>query len=379
MRSSRTVIFLDHLGAHGGGQLGLFRLLEKRGSDLTPLNVVFLQGGDIAERLEQLGVSVKVLFAPGPRPSVAASVSSLRRLFRGQEHSILVVANSLRAALIAALTPLPRSSLACYVREDVSRTSLGLLKSTVFGWLLLPRFGTLIANSQSTRRSLCGPRWNRNRAEVVYPVSGVKSSNTEVLRSDLELKRDMLPFRVVSLSRLQRWKGVDILIKAVAQASLLQPGAIELTIAGGGDMSDPTYERELHELASDVDVPVAFVGHVDDITQVLNPAHLLCVCSRTPEAFGQVVPQAMAHGVAVVSPPAGGPPEILLATGAGLVVESNDVRGFARAIAGLAADRNRWSQLAKAGLSASKLLSDDVTASSMVEVLTRAREKYSAQ
>lgn len=371
---SGRVIFVDHVGAHGGGQLGLYRLLRRcRESDI-PIEVVFFQGGTIADKIERLDVPIVVAYPEGPRRNVISTAWWLWRRLSHRKDALLV-ANSLRAALVLGLTPIPRRRLVCYVREDVSRKSVGRLKSAVVGWILLPRYGTLIANSESTRSSFAGPRSSRTRATVAYPVSGIHDLSAEDAHTEIDAKRSSTSFRVISLSRLQWWKGIDLLIDAIAIANKLQARPVDLTIAGGGPMSDPAYELELRKRAAEQGISVEFVGHVDDVESLLQSAHLLCVCSRTPEAFGQVIPQAMVNGVPVIAPRAGGPREVVQATGGGVLVPPDDVMSLARAIATLASDTDEWTRLAASGLEGSKLFSDESTARSMFDTLRAAMRK----
>lgn len=365
------VLFLDHTGGEGGGQLGMLRYLRQAPADIE-YGVAFLEGGAIADQLQDLGIATHVLRSERRARWLFADVRRTRHIVRMLKPTI-VVANSSRAALCVALSLLPVGRSVFYVREDLHRRSVGRLKAFVFGRVVIPRFGVVIANSRATRDGLPGRASIRSRAAVAYPVCGVTESDVGAwLRGRQSPARAGSTLRVLSLSRLQPWKGIDLLISAVESANTVPGVRVELTIAGGGSLSDSSYEAELRTQVARSSAPVRFVGHVDDVSSLLGAADVLGVCSKTPEPFGQVVVQAQSRGVVVVASALGGPREVILRGGGGILVPPGRPEGFAEAIVRLANDRQMLSALAGEALVSAKSFTDERTVLRLAEILRNA-------
>jgi phosphatidylinositol alpha-mannosyltransferase len=102
------------------------------------------------------------------------------------------------------------------------------------------------------------------------------------------------PPTVLFLSRLEKRKGLDVLIRAVASISDVP---VRLLVAGDGP------ERGAGEsLARELGVDARFLGRVDqvDLPDVYRRASVYCAPGRGSESFGIVLLEAMAAGIAVV-------------------------------------------------------------------------------
>lgn len=144
--------------------------------------------------------------------------------------------------------------------------------------------------------------------------------------------------------RLETYKGVDVLLRAVARL----PDA-RLRIAGDGP------ERTaLSRLSAELGIAdrVAFVGHLGaDLPAFYRDLDVLAVPSLpTPgwlEQFGRVVVEAMASGVPVVASRSGALPDVVAT--AGVLVEPGRAEDLADALRA-ATEPERWSALRAAGL-----------------------------
>ena len=112
---------------------------------------------------------------------------------------------------------------------------------------------------------------------------------------------------ILSVGRIEPLKGLDILIRAVAQVEDISD--TRLLIVGGSPSSDPEVER-LRAIASEEGIghAVTFTGKVD---QAELPAYYsaadVFVLPSYYESFGLVALEAMACGVPVVTSRVGGP------------------------------------------------------------------------
>ena len=145
--------------------------------------------------------------------------------------------------------------------------------------------------------------------------------------------------------RLVNEKGVDILLRAVAQ----QPG-VNLSIAGDG----PAKPRLL-KLATELHITdrVVFRGHMRslDMPSWLQTIDVLALPSRaTPawaEQFGRILVEAMACGIPVIATRSGEIPNVV--QDGGLLIGENDVTGLRAGIELLARDPELRLKLGTAG------------------------------
>lgn len=102
------------------------------------------------------------------------------------------------------------------------------------------------------------------------------------------------PMSVLFFSRLEKRKGLSVLIRA---ASLLTDLDFGLVVAGAGPL-----ERSARSLASSLGVEADFLGWVDeaDVAGVFRSATVYCAPGLGGESFGIVLLEAMASGVPVV-------------------------------------------------------------------------------
>ncbi len=153
-------------------------------------------------------------------------------------------------------------------------------------------------------------------------------------------------FTVVTVARLEPLKGVDLLIRAASRARV-KPVLVVIGDATGFSGGD-AYARGLTDLAAELSVDVRFLGARNDVAQLLWAADLFAFATRW-EAFGLVLAEASASGLAVVTTPTGGCREVIAEGETGLFVDIDDVAGFAAALDRLAAVPELRSRLGAAG------------------------------
>jgi glycosyltransferase involved in cell wall biosynthesis len=170
------------------------------------------------------------------------------------------------------------------------------------------------------------------------PVFGAPySSNLEPF---LEVARRRVPIetgelRVITAGRLIPRKGVDRLLYAVSLARR-RGAAIALTVVGSGGQ-----ERLLRALAAELGLDdVCWRGFVEqkNLADEFARADVFAFPTLN-DPFGIVLLEGAASGLALIaSPHAGATGDLLIEGQTGYVVEPDDVDGFARALASLAAD-----------------------------------------
>jgi glycosyltransferase involved in cell wall biosynthesis len=138
--------------------------------------------------------------------------------------------------------------------------------------------------------------------------------------------------RVVSfLGRLDRQKGVDVLIRAFGFYRRQHPEQnAYLLIAGSAVLDGEKYVDELRDLAAEIGIDcVRFIGRVTDPVKFFRASDLSILPSLWPEPYGLTLTESLACGVPVIASRTGGIPEILAADFPAHLVEPGDVDGLA--------------------------------------------------
>ena len=126
-------------------------------------------------------------------------------------------------------------------------------------------------------------------------------------------------------ARLSRWKGQDVLLKAMA---LLQHPTAVCVMVGDGSA---VYTKELLNTAHALGVAerLRLVGHCEDMPAALMLATVAVSASTKPEGFGRAVIEAQAMGCAVVATNHGGAAETVEDLVTGWHVPPGDAQALA--------------------------------------------------
>lgn len=368
MSGVRTVLVVDHTASPGGGELGLQRYLAARASS-PDVRYVALVGahGWLTEALARLGVPVIVLSRTGGLLGAWRAARAVRALVRAHRPE-LVLSNSMRAATWVALAGVPVRRHVLYVQDFIRGGYFSLRRRILVEGVILRVCGYFLWNSEATRAS--APAWaGRAAGAVVYTMSGATTVQTPARPIEGRL-------RILSMSRVAHWKGVHVLLDAVAEAARVAPDVqLEVTIAGGSFFGEDDYRGSLERRISADTMPVRMVGHVDDVVGLLEAHDVLAHCSLTPEPFGQVIVQGMAAGRVVVATRGGGPSEILSDGVDGLLYPAGDARELARLLVGLARDPDELRRLSRAAAAAAERFADEHVATLIAAALSDAAER----
>jgi glycosyltransferase involved in cell wall biosynthesis len=177
-------------------------------------------------------------------------------------------------------------------------------------------------------------RYHRN-VEVIHNGVDTKAfcpqARDSVARASLGANAD--DFLVVSVGRLVGWKGLRIVIEALAAL----PGRFRYLIVGSGPE-----EAALKAMVKSAGLGerVRFAGHVQhaELARLLSQCDLFVQPSIGEEAFGISVVEAMACGLPVLASANGGLPEIVTEGETGGLVAPGAVRAWHERIEQLAAN-----------------------------------------
>lgn len=178
------------------------------------------------------------------------------------------------------------------------------------------------------------------------------------------------------LARMGRSLGLGILAEAFLKLKRTFRG-LRLHLSGGLTADDVPFLAELREkfAAEGVLPDVQVFEEFDTAERQRFLASLSVLSVPTPQgvAFGTYLLEALASGVPAVQPRVGSYPEILEATGGGVLYEPNDPDALARALGEVLGDSARRAELGRRGREAvAKQFTLESMARGMMDVYRRA-------
>jgi len=192
------------------------------------------------------------------------------------------------------------------------------------------------------------------KVRVVY--NGINLDGYEVQRPKTKVQSQKAPV-LGFFARMCREKGLDTLVEAYIH--LKHRGKVprlKLHIGGSCGPADEVFVKSLRKR-------LAEAGYIGEVNFSPNLSHaeklaflealtVFSVPASYSEAFGLYVLEALAAGVPVVQPRAGAFPELIDATGGGVVCETGDPKELADAIEELLLNPDRARILGEAGCKA---------------------------
>ena len=325
-------------------------------SDRFDATLVTFGDGPLAQRARGAGIRVVTTEAPFSFLRLPKAFLHVRRAARSLRPDV-IVANSMIGAGLGIVVPRSRGTRVMMLRDLVRGGYFGAIARAVISRLIIPSYAMVIANSDATAASIPPAARRRTVVEVASPVSGVSKVSAPRERTTASG-----PLRVLSLSRLQRWKGIHDLVEAAGLAAQeIGAARLSLTVAGGSVMADGGYEQSLVSRAGELGIEADFPGHVSDVAGLLAAHDVVVVASEIPEPFGQVVPQALAAALPVIATAHGGPAAVLADSEAGRLVPPSDPAAMAAALVSLAEDPGSWTRASAAASRLAQQYTDQST------------------
>lgn len=162
------------------------------------------------------------------------------------------------------------------------------------------------------------------------------------------------PFTIGYFARICPEKGLQHLVEAFRLLHARNPRT-RLVAGGFLGARDKEFFRKVEREAADLGSAFEYVGspagHAEKVA-LLRTFDVLSVPTEYHEPKGLYVLEALANGVPVVQPRHGAFPELVEATGGGLLVTPNDPQDLARALEELLLDSRRRTELATRGRAA---------------------------
>jgi glycosyltransferase involved in cell wall biosynthesis len=315
----------------GGAELLLRHLMQEGDALGVRWQVVFLEDGPMVAQFQVLGVRTTVVragrFRQGHR--FIAAVVRIAAIAR-RERADLIFGWMTSAHLYGSVAALLSGIPSLWYQHGVPSERNWMDRVAT----MLPAHGILTC-SQSVARAQRQLRPSRP-TRVVYPGVELKRFDPASLPTPLEARQRLgLPTRgplIGLVGRLQRLKGVHVLVKAMPAVLRSYPDA-HCVIVGGEHALEPDYPAYLKDQIAALGLGrrVMLAGlqrNVQDWMQAMD----IVVHPSDREGFGMAVVEAMALGKPVVAGDSGGPSEIVTSGLHGFLAPYGDADALAASI-----------------------------------------------
>ena len=327
----KVAIIMPLAEQRGGGEKRFWDLMQQGRNAGVEWLAIFLEEGSLVEQVRALGIDTRVVPSGHLRElhRFIAAVVKIAIIAR-RERVNVVVGWMWKAHLYggpaAALAGLPSLWSQLEVPADNN-----LLKRMA---TILPARG-VVTNSQAGKEAQA-QLWPRRPTYLVYPNVALERFDPGIMPSPTDARRKLgLPLNgplIGIVGRLQRWKGIHVLIEAMPKVLQSYPDAHCVVVGGKHDL-EPDYGNYLEErrVALGLCEKVLMSGFQRNIPEWMQAMDVFVHASDN-EPFGMVVIEAMALGKPVIASASGGPTEIITDGENGLLVPYGDTDALANAV-----------------------------------------------
>jgi glycosyltransferase involved in cell wall biosynthesis len=324
------IVYLNPIGALGGGERSLLDLLASlRASNAElEIHVITMGDGPLLESARQLGACPRLLPMPTQLAQLGdgSSFAELMRAplhvrrFAGELRDVLrsirpdvIHSNGLKTHLLMRLARWDDTPIIWHVRDFIGRRGIAgrLLRLAVCGGVRVIAVSRAVA--ADVRETLGG--WsNEVPIDVIY--DGIDTNHFSP-SGDAKRPEPAGAVHVGLVATYARWKGHDVFLLAARRAIDARPALpLRFHIIGG-----PIYatrdsqfgEQELRAMVRELrlNAYVSFIPFRLDPAPAYRALDIVVHASTQPEPFGRTIVEAMSCGRAVIASNAGGAAEII--------------------------------------------------------------------
>ena len=327
----KVAIVMPLAEQQGGGEKRLLDLMQQGSNAGVEWLVIFLEDGPMVEQIQALGIKAQVVHSGRLRElhHFIAAVVKIAYIAR-RERANVVLGWMWKAHLYggpaALLVGLP--SLWSQLEIPSNKNWLKLIAN------ILPARGVL-SNSKAVKESQAR-LWPQRPTRLVYPGVALERFDPSIMPSPADVRHQLgLPSEgplIGIVGRLQRWKGIHVLVEAMPKVLQRYPNAHCVVVGGKHDL-EADYENSLKEKIAALGLKdrVVMSGLQRNVPEWVQAMDVFVHASDN-EPFGIVVIEAMALGKPVVAGAAGGPTEIITDGVNGLLTPYGDADALASAI-----------------------------------------------
>jgi glycosyltransferase involved in cell wall biosynthesis len=314
----------------GGGEVSFRQLMEHGQRPGIEWKVVFLENGPLVDRIRQMGISTQWIDAGRLRQphKVLSTIWRISRIIKAERLDV-VLSWMAKPHLYGGPAAFLRRVPAIWFQHGLPSGGGIDRVATV-----LPARG-ILACSRTTAAAQ-QQMWPSRPVRVVYPGVELERFDAGKLGSMTSARRQLgLPEDVPIVGivgRLQRWKGIHVLVEAMPAILKHRPRAL-CVIVGGVHKLEPDYPDFLHGRIAELNLKdnVRMVGLQSNVPLWMQAMDVVVHASEI-EPFGLVVVEAMALQKPLVSVNRGGPTEVITDGVDGLLTPFGDVQALASAV-----------------------------------------------
>ncbi|MBW4646443.1 MAG: glycosyltransferase family 4 protein [Goleter apudmare HA4340-LM2] len=327
----KVMVIMPLAEQRGGGEMMFWDLMYQGRQGGIEWLAIFLEDGPMVEQVRSLGIDTQVVKS-GRLRQVHRFISTVVGIATiAKREGVVAIVNwmwitQIYGGLAALIAGLP----ALWYQLEVPDNQNWLVRLATF----IPAH-TIITLSQDGKEAQ-GRIWPCRPRELVYPGVALDRFDPAILPSPREARLKLgLPEHgplIGIVGRLQRWKGMHVLVEAMPQVLQKYPDAHCVVVGGKHDL-EADYEEFLKtQIAtlglSDRVLMVGLQRNVPEWVQALD----IFVHASDKEPFGIVIIEAMALGKPTIASNVGGPTEIITDSVNGLLTPYGDTDALAIAI-----------------------------------------------
>jgi len=281
---------------------------------------------------------------------------------RMRDNDLTYINTSIIADYALAARLLPRKAL-LHIHEIPE----GILRKVLVALMRWSR-ADLIFNSRATRATFGDPPPVDARGRRTHVVYNGVAGPMAALPMTYDGSR---PLKVLLLGRVNRIKGQEVLLEAVASLPAELRDRVEVRLVGGA-FESVEREQALAELVG----RMGLAGHVEVLPFVSDPsdhyrwADIVAVPSRRPESLGRVAIEAMGWGRPPLVSAIGGLVEVVADGETGWHVPPGDAAALAGKLGEIIRRPDRWRGFAAAGRARYEaVFSEPIAAAAIVAIV----------
>lgn len=336
----KVVVIMPLAEQRGGGEMMFWDLMQQgRNADVEWL-AIFLEDGPMVEQVRNLGINTRVVES-GRLRQVHRFIATIFRIaaIARREGADMILnwmwITHITGGLAAMLAGLPALWYQLEVPSD--KTWLVRLATLIPAQAVI----TLSQDGQQAQSQI----WPHRPTPLVYPGVALDRFEPAVLPTPAAARQKLgLPIHgplIGIVGRLQRWKGMHVLVEAMPQVLQQYPDAHAVIVGGKHDL-ESDYEDFLKKQITDLGLSdraersaggnhITMAGLQRNVPEWVQAMDIF-VHASDKEPFGIVIIEAMALGKPVIAGDAGGPREIITDGVNGLLTPYDNKDALAQAI-----------------------------------------------
>jgi len=335
MKTKKKILFLDHTPFVGGAQISLIQHLEQINRSKFDVIIgcsVKAKELRLIDQYKKLNIKYYFVsfghlksFNPFVLFKLVKSVREVGKIIK-KEKVDLVFGNTIRTDIVGSLAVLFLKVKIVWFIQDYT------FPKFLFNFLkFIPEKIFYVSKSIADYYFV----QINDKNKVIYIWRNFYKRTAEITKEQIQFKRQEWgagnnTVVIGYIGRLVRWKGPQVLIKAVD--ILIKQGTknIKCVIIGSGKGQKTNNKQELGEMVKSrkLEDYIIFTGHQKDIPLCMSALDIFCLTSIELEPFSSVVIEAMMAKVPVIGTNIGGTPEIIKNKQTGLLTEPANAKSL---------------------------------------------------